>query len=157
MAKLASTQANVLVKTHGFSNSYRNVLTLVHVAGSALALKEGNLSYAISEVRELGLATNQNWLVELGDASQELHTGTQAKAVAKLEKLKNDPELSEQQRNGMGKVLDVASVGGMDVACSATKAVVLIVVEDSIRDHPLTTQILDKLTEKYRSKLAGDL
>jgi len=154
LGKQKSVEAKALVQTHGFSNRYNNILALVHVAGSALALQEGNILYVASEVRELGAAVNQPWLVELGDVTEEAYTGTRSKAIAKLEDLKNSPRLSDKEREGVTKVLDAAMTGGNDVGTSVAKAVVSIALDVGIQTNPLTPLVVQKLPEKYRDKLA---
>ena len=154
IAKQKSVEAKALVQLHGLSNSYSNVLILTHVAGSALALQEGNITYVAEEVRDLGTLTRQDWMVDLGDATQEAYTGSHARAVAKLEQLQNDASLSTTQREGVAKVLAVATAGGKDMPTEVAKAVVAVAIDEGIRASALTPAILEQLPEKYRDKLA---
>ena len=154
IAKQKSVEAKALVQLHGLSNSYSNVLMLTHVAGSALALQEGNITYVANEVREVGSLTRQNWMVDLGDVTEEAYTGSHTKAIAKLEQLKNDSSLTTTEREGVSKVLAVAKAGGKDMPTEVAKAVVSVAVEEGIRSSALTPVILEELPEKYRDKLS---
>ena len=154
LAKQNTAVARVLVRKNALSNRYDNVLALVHVAGCALALKEGNIPYVATEVRALGTAMNQGWLIELGDATQDVYEGAQAKAITKLKKLQNHPDLSATERVGVGKVLDAATAGSQDVSMAVANAVMSVVYDIGIQSNPLTPYILKELPEKYRKKLA---
>jgi hypothetical protein len=153
LAKQNAAQAKALIQANGLSNSYSNILVLVHVAGSALALSEGNIPYVASEVRELGNITNQSWLTELGGATEDVYAGAHDKAIAKLEKIKSDPNLSEQERMGVDKVLQVVKTGGKDVVGNMGDAVVALAFKVGIQNSSLTPQIQQALPEKYRDKL----
>lgn len=154
LAKQKSAEANNLVKKHGLSNRYDNMLVMVHAVGSARALQEGNIPFVASEVRDLGVATNQDWLVELGDATQEVYAGASSKAIARLDKLKNDPELTAQERKGVAKVAEAVKAGGKNVSKEVAKAVVKVVLEEAIKTSPLTPIVVQKLPDKYQKKLA---
>lgn len=153
LAKQNSEMANALVKAQGLSNRYNNILVLVHVAGSALALQEGNISYVANEVRELGTVTNQPWVIELGDVTQEAYSGTRAEAIVRLEKLKNNPKLSDKERQGVTEVMAAATNSGNDVGVAVAKAVVSVGFYVGIQNNLITPSVLEKLPEKYRSKL----
>lgn len=154
LAKKQSVAAKALVTTHGFSNRYSNALIMVHVVGSALALQEGNIPYVASEVSDLGIATKQDWLVELGGATQDVYNGASSKAIAKLDKLKNNPNLSKNERKGVAKAAKAARAGGKDVGKEVAKAVVSVALEVGIKKSPLTPVVIKKLPEKYQKKLA---
>jgi len=153
LAKQQSVEAGVLVKSNNFSNRYNNMLVLVHVVGSALALQEGNIPYVASEVRDLGVLTKRDWLVQLGDVTQDVYSGAHSKAITRLDKLKNNPELSAEERKGVVRVSQAVKKGGKDVGKEVAKAVVLVALDVGIKSSPLTPVVLDKLPEKYRNKL----
>lgn len=154
LAKLKSTEATALVKMHGFSNRYKNVLVLVHVSGAALAIMDYNVPHTISAVREAGVVLDEKWVVEMGDATQDAYNGATSQAITKLEKLKNDPNLSDKERLGVSKVLDVAKKGGKDVSTNMAKAAAEVLMDTSIEKNSLTPLLLKELPEKYRNKLA---
>jgi len=154
LAKQNSEQARALIATHGLSNSYSNILTLVHVAGSAMAFMDGNIPYVASEVRELGAVTNQGWLTDLGNATDDVYSGAHDKAINKLEKIKSDPSLSDNERNGVEKVIQTVNAGGKDVVSNTARSVVAVAFYVGIQDNALTPEIVQALPEKYRSKLA---
>lgn len=154
LAKKQSVTAKGLVKKHGFSNRYSNTLIMVHVVGSALALQEGNIPYVASEVSDLGVATKQDWLVELGGATQDVYNGASSKAISKLDKLKNNPDLSESERKGVAKAAQAARAGGKDVGKEVAKAVVSVALEAGIKKSSLTPIVIQELPEKYQKKLA---
>lgn len=154
LAKQQSVEARALVNKHGFSNRYDNTLIMVHVVGSALALQEGNIPFVASEVRDLGVATQQDWLVELGDATQDVYGGASSKAISRLDKLKNDPDLSKDERKAVAKVAKAVKAGGKDVSTEVAKAVVSVALVAGIRSSPLTTEVLQSLPEKYQKKLS---
>ena len=70
---------------HDFSNRYDNTLIMVHVVGSALALQEGTIPFVASEVRDLGVATQHDWLVEPGNATQDVYGGASSKTISRLD------------------------------------------------------------------------
>ena len=153
LAKENSVQARALVQQHGLSNRYNNMLALVYVAGSALALQDGNFPYEANEIRELGAVTQQGWLTELGNATDDVYAGAHDKALKKLARIKNDPALSEQQRKGIDKVMQAVSAGGKDVVSNTAAAVVKVAFYVGVQDNPLTEQVLQSLPAKYRNKL----
>ena len=153
LAKQQSIEAGVLVKSNDFSNRYNNMLVLVHVVGSALALQEGNIPYIASEVRDLGVLTKRDWLVQLGDATLDVYSGANAKAISRLEKLKSNPDLSAAERKGVASVSKAVEAGGKDASKAVAKAVVLVALDVGIKSSPLTPVVLEKLPEKYRDKL----
>lgn len=154
LARQKSTEAGMLVKTQGFSNRYTNILALVHVSGAALAMMDYNIPHTISAVREAGVVLDEDWIVELGDGTQETYDGATTKAIARLERLQNDPKLSDKERQGVGKVLEVVKKGGKDVSTNMAKAVVEVLLETSLDKNSLTPMVLKELPEKYRDKVA---
>lgn len=154
LASLKSTEASALIQTQGFSNRYKNVLVLVHVSGAALAVLDNNIPHTISAVREAGVILNEDWLVQMGDATEDAYNGTQAKAIEKLEKLNNDANLTDKERQGANKVLEIAKQGGNDVTNKMAKAVVDLAVDEAINKNRLTASVLKEVPEKYRDKLA---
>lgn len=154
LAKQKSTEANALVQAEGFSNRYKNILALVHVSGAALAAIDYNVPHTVSAVREAGVVLEEEWLVEMGDATQDAYDGATSKAITKLEKLKNDPKLSDKERLGVSKVLDVAKAGGKDVSLNMAKAAAEVALDTSIEKNSLTPLLIKELPEKYRRKLA---
>ena len=154
LAKKNANNAKSLVKNHNMKNRYNNAISLVHVAGSAMALKEGDIPFVASEVKEFGTVTNQAWLVDLGDATQDAYSGAQNKAIAKLEKIKADPKLSKKESEGIDRALDAAKSGGKDMGTAVAKAAVAIVYDVGFKTNPLTPVVLKKLPEKYRAKIA---
>lgn len=154
LAKQKSTEATALIQTHNFSNRYNNILVLVHVTGAALAIMDYNIPHTISAVREAGVVLNEDWVVEVGNATQDAYNGANSQAISKLEKLKNNPELSDKERLGVSKILEVAKAGGKDVSTNMAKAAVEVLMETSIKQDSLTPLILQELPDKYRSKVA---
>ncbi len=156
LGKSKSVEAKALVKTHGLGNRYNNGIALVHVAGSALALQEGNILFVADEIRALGKATNQAWLTGLGDVTADTYNGVTSKAYAQLDKIKNDSNLSSSERQDVDRVMNVLKAGGKDVATSVAKETVSVAIDNVIEKSSLTSKILDKLPEKYRDKMPGN-
>ena len=154
-AKETSLKARALVQQNDLKNRYNNLLLLAHVGGSVLALKDGEIPYVIDEIRSIGLATDQKWLVGVSDASDNALKGASDQAISKLEDLKNRPDLSDKERNGVSKVLEHAKKGGQDVVFNMLKSAVGILLEDTIRNSSLTKNVISKLPKDYRQKLAG--
>ena len=154
LANLKSAEANALIQTQGFSNGYKNVLVLVHVSGAALAIRDNNIPHTISAVRETGVILNEDWLVQMGDATEDAYNGALAKAIQKVEHLKNNSSLSNKERHAANKILEIVKQGGNDVTTRMAKAVVDLAVEQAIMKNPLTSSILHELPEEYRKKLA---
>jgi len=153
LAKSRSIEAKALIKKHGLSNRYHNGLAIVYIGGSMLALQEGNILYVADEISALGQATNQSWLVGLGEVVADSYTGATKKAFSRLESIKNNSNLSAKDRRGVEKVLNVLTAGGKDVATSVAKEVVAVGLNNVIKNSSLTSKILKKLPEKYRAKL----
>ena len=153
LAKQSSAQAKLLVQDNNLSNRYNNMLALVYVAGTALAFQDGNFPYVANEVRELGAVTQQGWLTELGNATDDVYAGAHDKALVKLAKIKDDPALSEQERKGVDKVMQAVAAGGKDVASNTAAAVVKVAFYVGVQDNPLTEQVLQTMPDKYRNKL----
>ncbi len=155
LARDKSVEAQRLRDANNFSNRYTNLLVLIHVAGSSLAIYEGNITYALSELTYIGAATKKDWIVDLATASQESYNGAQGKAIAKLEKIKSDPDLSDTERDGIAKLIDITRAGGKDVGTNVAKAAVALVVSNTIKSSSVAKQSVDLLPEKYRNKLSG--
>lgn len=155
LAKEKSVLAKSLIQSNNLSHDYNNALTLVYVAGSALALKEGNIPYVANEVRELGVATNQGWLTELGDATNDVYAGAHDKAISKLEHIRSNSDLTDQERAGVDRVLEVVKAGGKDVVSGTANAVVTNVLYVGLQKNALTAQIVEAIPEKYREKLVS--
>ena len=154
LAKLKSAEATALMHTHSFSNSYKNVLVLVHVTGATLAIMDYNVPHTISAVREAGVVLEEEWVVGMSDATQDAYNGATSQAVTKLENLANDPKLSGKERLGVNKVLDAAKKGGKDVKINMAKAAAEVALDTSIEKNSLTPLLINELPEKYRGKLA---
>jgi len=154
MAKQKSLEAETLVQLHNLRNRYSNLLLLTHVAGSALALQEGNISYVASEIQEYGKLSNQSWMVQVGEVTQEVYSGAHTQAITKLEKLQADPSLSAIERDGVSRILNAAKSGGKDAPGEVATAAVYLAVDTAIKSNPLTPTLIEKLPKKYQEKLA---
>ncbi len=155
LGKKSSLEARSIIKTANLSNSYDNTRILAHVAGSILAYKEGNIPYVADEIRELGAATNQDWLVKVGDATQDVYQGAHSRALAKLEDVKTNSSLTELERNKLDDVISAVKTGGKNVIVNVAKPVVTLAVITGIQSSPLTGQIIQKLPEEHRNKVNG--
>ncbi len=153
LGKAKSEEAKALIKIHSLSNRYNNGLAFVHVVGSAVALQEGNILYVADEIRALGETTSQPWLTGLGDVTADAYNGATAEAFLRLEKIKNDSNLSSNEREDVDKVINVMKAGGKDVGLSVAKETVSIAMNNVIENSSLTPIILEKLPEKYRNKI----
>jgi len=104
-------------------------------------------------MRAIGQATNETWLVELSDATQEAYSGATTKAISKLENLQTNSRLSAIERQRVGKVLNAAKTGGQDIGVNMAKAAVSVMLVNVIKKSSLTPLMIDKLPKKYRAKL----
>ena len=154
LAKQTSLEAKALGQINNLGNNYNNILLLTHIAGSILALQEGNITYVASEIREYGILSNQAWMVDLGDATQQMYTGAHAQAIAKLENMQDNADLSAIERDGVGRVIEAAKAGGKDAPYEVAKAAVYLTADVAIKASPLTPKIIEQLPEKYQKKLA---
>ena len=153
IAKKKSSEATSLIQGNNFSNRYKNILVLVHVTGAALAIMDYNVPHTTSAIREAGVVLNEQWVVDMGDATQDAYNGATSQAISKLEQLKNNSSLSDKERLGIDKVLAAANKGGKDVGTNMAKAAVEVLMDTSIEKDNLTKMVVKELPEKYRKKL----
>ena len=157
LARRKSGEASALIKSNNFSNSYSNVLALVHVSGAALAIMDKDIPHTISAVRETGVVLDEDWLVQVSDSTQDMYTGAQTSAINKLEKLRNSPDLSDKQRRNVDRVLQAAKSDASDASFNMAKMVAEIAMDQTVDSNSIKSAVLKELPEKYRNKVSKHL
>ena len=153
LATQPSNESNAIRKTNNFSGRYKNSLLLVHVAGGALAVKEGDITQTITAVNEIGILLNKPWIVKLAQSTQSVHQGAITNAITILDEIKSDPDVSNKNRKRISKMQEIVKGGGKNMTNEFSKAVINAVAQDAIQDNDLTPKVLAKLPKKYRAKV----
>lgn len=153
LATQTSNKSNTIREKNNFSRRYKNSLLLVHVAGGALAVKEGDITQTIITVNEIGLLLNKQWIVKLAQSTQSVHRGAITKAIAILDEIKSDPSVSNKTRKRISKMQEIVKGGGKNMTNEFGKAVINTVAQEAVQDNDLTPKILAKLPKKYRTKI----
>ena len=151
LAKQSAIEARKIAEQHRLGEDYANAAVLARAAGGALALVEGNVLFVANETRELGVATDQEWMISLGEATHDAYTGATESAITKLEELKRDPKLSDGDRKGVDKVIGVVRAGGKNMPSDMASAVVQVSLLNVVQRSSLTPQILEQLPKNYRA------